>query len=69
MTNFTKRMMTLENLKIVTFTDIINDYGITSEDIELFTRLVKKIETDRMYIDRTPEVEPFETIDDGEESK
>lgn len=43
--------MTLDNLRVAIFTDIVNDYGIGVEDLPLFENVVRSIR-EEVHIER-----------------
>lgn len=56
-----KAEMTLENAKIMVFTDIVNDYNLQIEDLPLFEKVLRSIR-DGVYVERLPFFEDLENV-------
>jgi hypothetical protein len=53
--------MTLDNLRVAVFTDIVNEYGIGIEDLPLFEHVVRSIR-DEVHIERAHYGEDLEVV-------
>jgi len=61
-----KSQPTLENLRIMVFTEIIKEYGIKSADLSLFARVVCQLEG-TTFIELGEDIEDI-NLEDGKEN-